>query len=70
MKKIDTGSNFKMAAAAMLKIQLNGHNSVAISHSAQNLVPRLKPTSQKQKYLQILIPQKSKMAADCHFENT
>jgi len=32
MKKIDTGSKFKMAAAAILKIHLNGHNSVAIAH--------------------------------------
>jgi len=62
-----------MAAATILKIQLNGHNSVAIAHIRTKVGSENKtyvPETEIPKYLQILLLQKSKMAAGRHFENT
>ena len=59
-----------MAAGAILKIHLNGHNSVAIAHIRTKFGSETKTDVQVTEMLQILLPQKSKMAADCHFENT
>ena len=59
-----------MAAAAILKIHLNGHNSVAIAHIRTKFGSETKtdvPESEIGAYLHILLPQKSKMAADRHF---
>jgi len=42
MWKIDTGSKFKMAAAAILKIHFNGHYPVAIAHIHTEFGPETK----------------------------
>ena len=53
-----------------LKNHFNGHNSVAVPDIRIKFGTETKTDVQKQKYLQISLPPKSKMAADRHFENT
>jgi len=61
-----------MAAAAVLKIHitLTATTQSPLHICIQTLAQRLKLKSRKQKYLQISLPPKSKMAANRLLENT
>ena len=51
-------------------LHLNGHNSVAVAHIRTKFGSVTTTDVPETEYLQILLPQKSNMAADRHFENT
>jgi len=65
-----TSKKSKMAATAIFKIHFNGRNSVAIARIHTVFGTKIKSDVWKQKYLQISLLPKSKMAAGRHFENT
>ena len=68
--QISLRQNSRWRLSAFWKFNLMAITQALLHKFTQNLAQREKPTSSKQKYLQISLLWKSKMAAGSHFKNT